>query len=87
MQPIIYDDIPLPTPTPYPTYTIPDGMEMQTDWIEGIGYDWASEAIQWWQMIPLDFRTGVQAAILFSIFIGAFLLFFKKVRGDKEADA
>ena len=78
------DDVPIPTPTPAPTYTIPDGMQMETDWIESVGHDWASQAIQWWRVIPIDFRTGIQIAILFGIFLIAFSAFIRRLRTDDD---
>lgn len=78
------DDIPIPTPPPLPTYIPPEGMQIDTDWMEGFGQDWADEVVLAWQTIPLDFRTGIQIAILFAIFLTAFSHFVRILRKDNN---
>lgn len=77
--------IDIPTPTPHPTMHPPNyGLDVDTS---NLGTQWAYESIQIWNTIPMDIRTGVQMMIVFGIFLGALVIFIKKIRKKDEEDA
>lgn len=80
-----FQNIPIPTPTPRPIGTPnPEySVEIEVD-LTGFDKTWASEAIQAWQMIPLELREGSQATSLFLIFAFAFALVMKTLRREKR---
>lgn len=75
--------IDIPTPTPRPELPTPSyGLDVD---MSDLGTQWAYESIQMWNTIPMDFRTGMQMAIVFGIFLVALIAFIRKLRkGDEE---